>query len=73
MVRELIRKVQERRKELGLKVADSVTLIVKDDNNVVEKWKDVIEKETGSKIEIGEGAEVKAEYKGREVLFDVRS
>lgn len=54
LLRELIRNIQEKRKQLGLKVTDKIKLYVSEE---FKKFKKTIEKETGSKIIFGEGGE----------------
>jgi len=60
-LRELLRKIQDLRKEKGLKVGDKATLTVTDDlKSLADKYGDEIKKATSiTNIEVGEGSELK--------------
>jgi len=51
LLRELVRAVQEKRKEIGLKIADKIKLFLPDE---FKRFEDTIKKETGSEIIFGE-------------------
>ena len=61
LISELTRNVQGKRKKMGLKIKDSITLFLPK-NKLFEKIKDRIENATGSKIEFGKIAGEKSEF-----------
>lgn len=71
LVRELIRAVQEKRKELGLRVTDRVNVRIADDT--FKKSLKLIERQTGSKLTFGKlaGSKGKIEFEGKAYEFGV--
>jgi isoleucyl-tRNA synthetase len=61
MLSELMRKVQAKRKEMGLNIRDKITLHLPEDE-ILEKSKKRIEAATGSKIEFGKVSGTKSEF-----------
>ena len=72
-IRELIRAVQEKRKELGLKVTNKIILYVPDDK-VFKSFARQIEDETGCKLALGEikGSLGEFEFEGKKHMFGVK-
>ncbi len=71
-LRELIRAIQEKRKQMGLKVNEKATVYVGEE---FEKFKETIEEETNSVVMIGEikGNEGEIEFEGKKYKFGVSS
>lgn len=74
LLREFIRSVQATRKELGLVVEDRLRLYLPKELKTLEKFKDIIEYETGSVVEVVDslpsGCEKKAlEFEGKKYEF----
>lgn len=71
-LRELIRHVQMARKKKGKKINEKAKIVL-EGSKALEKYLDVIEKETNSRVEIGEVKEKddKVEYKGLVARFQV--
>jgi len=71
LLRELVRAVQEKRKELGLKVTDSIRLYVADGS--FRKFAGTLEKQTGSKLLLGKlaGSAGSIEFEGKKYEFGV--
>ena len=69
LVRELIRNVQEKRKESGFKISDKITLYLPEDN-AFKKWKRTIEEGTGSKVIFGKINGKKQEFKFEEEVYN---
>ena len=61
IAREFIRRVQLARKELGLRFEDEAKLLVDGMSPFINKWKDLIEEETNTKIVVSELKEESAE------------
>jgi len=73
--RELMRRVQQARKNAGLEKADSIVLYIKADEELckmIEPWKDMIQKKVGaSKMKIGkEGPAKKHKFESEEKVKD---
>ncbi|MFH0830281.1 MAG: isoleucine--tRNA ligase [Candidatus Aenigmatarchaeota archaeon] len=71
LLRELVRAVQEKRKELGLRVTDKVCLYLPDPS--FKKFSKPLEKQTGSRIMIGKmsGSFGSIEFEGKKYEFGV--
>ena len=67
LIRELIRAVQSKRKEMGLKVKDKIKLYLCKE---FTKHKKLIENVTGSKIEFKKGKEI-LEFEGKKYFYGV--
>jgi isoleucyl-tRNA synthetase len=62
LIRELIRAVQDKRKEMKLEVKDKIVLHLPEVKEFKE-WQEMIEGETGSKVEFGKITGSKSEFK----------
>jgi isoleucyl-tRNA synthetase len=63
MIRELIRKIQDMRKKEGLHVKDLIELFLDSNaNDLLSKYKEILEQETGSRVVIGKIEELKAQF-----------
>ncbi|MCD6476949.1 MAG: isoleucine--tRNA ligase [Candidatus Aenigmarchaeota archaeon] len=67
LLREMIRAIQDKRKQLGLNVNDKVTVYLDD---VFKDSKEIIEKATGSNVEFKKGEDV-LEFEGKKYYYGV--
>jgi len=68
LLREMIRAIQDKRKQLGLNVNDKVTVYLDD---VFKDSKEIIEKATGSNVEFKKGEDV-LEFEGKKYYYSVK-
>jgi len=68
LVRELIRAIQDKRKQMGLNVKDKITVCL---GNEFKDSKQIIQKATGSKVEFKKGDET-LEFEGKKYNYGVK-
>jgi len=68
LIRELVREVQSRRKQMNLKVTDKIKLHLPPEK-IYKSWRNIIEKKTGSKIVFGELRGEKTEFEFEDEVY----
>lgn len=71
LIRELIRNVQEKRKNLGFEISDRITLYLEEDNTF-KNWKRTIEENTGSRIIFRKITGESFEFEGKKYNFEIK-